>query len=238
MTNNCEYIFVKGCRKGEKCNKRCKEGKKYCSTHSKYKNIINNELSITTSIKIDSDEFTFDKLIILLNGYTEYVKVLHKINSSLGNRKIRNPNFPSEISENIVKFSLKKKGLDPIWNVNTGDLSLNGKKLEVKGLSSDGPSSFGPKEKWEILYFVDCKDYMNKHFKIYEISLANNSEIFRNVKLNKTETFGEIANANKRGKLRGCFYTIFKPQLESHCTLIFDDNINVLNDANKLFSII
>ena len=40
MTNNCEYIFVKGTRKGEKCN--TKTQKFFCSRHDKHvKHVIN-----------------------------------------------------------------------------------------------------------------------------------------------------------------------------------------------------
>jgi len=61
-------------------------------------------------------------------------------------------NFPSHISENIVKFALfKKYNIMPNWDTKTGDLDLFNLKIEVKGFSSTGPSSFGPTEEWDIL---------------------------------------------------------------------------------------
>ena len=48
---------------------------------------------------------------------------------------------------------------------------------------SDGPSSFGPTEAWDIIYFVNCKKFLDKKFKIYEIKLSNKSEIWRNIRI-------------------------------------------------------
>ena len=69
---------------------------------------------------------------------------------------------------------------------------------------------------------------MNKNFKVYELKLSNNNEIFRNIKLSKKETYGDIADSGRRP--RGGFYTIFKPQLNTYCQLIFDGHIDKLND--------
>ena len=94
---------------------------------------------------------------------------------------------------------------------------------------SVGPSSFGPTESWDWLYFVDAQDTLTSNFKVYEIKLSNKNEIFRNIKISKTETYGEIADSKRRP--RGCFETIFKPQLVNHCKLIFDGHISELNNT-------
>ena len=122
----------------------------------------------------------------------------------------------------------------PCWDTDKGDIVINKKnifkQIEVKGFMSLGPSSFGPKEMWDWIYFVDGIDIRNNNFKVYEIKLSNTSEIFRAIKINKKECYGEIADNNQRGKLRGCFYTIFKPQLGDHCKLIFDGHISKLHN--------
>ena len=41
-------------------------------------------------------------------------------------------------------------------------------------------------------------------------------------------TYGEIADADKRGKLRAPFYDVIKKQIEGHCKLIFDGHIKEL----------
>ena len=93
---------------------------------------------------------------------------------------------------------------------------------------SSGPSSFGPTEKWDWIYFVDGQDVKNKKFKIYEVKLSNKNEIFRNTKISKNETYGVIADSGRRP--RGSFYNIFKPQLENHCRLIFDGCLSELEN--------
>lgn len=94
---------------------------------------------------------------------------------------------------------------------------------------SKGPLSFGPTEKWDILYFVDGQDIINKKFKVYEVKLSTENEIFRNINISKKETYGNIADSGRRP--RGSFYTIFKPQLTCHCKLIFDGHISEIDNS-------
>lgn len=100
-------------------------------------------------------------------------------------------------------------------------------KIEVKGFSSNGPTSFGPSETWDILYFVNCKNYINKKFKVYEIKLSNKDNKFRNIKLTSTNTYGEIADLNQRGRLRATF-SKFKSELGNKCKKIFCGHIDEL----------
>ena len=75
----------------------------------------------------------------------------------------------------------------PSWDTNEGDLIILNKKIEVKGFMSTGPLSFGPSEKWSLLYFVNAIDFQNKNFKIYEVKLSNNNTLWSNIKINKNE---------------------------------------------------
>jgi hypothetical protein len=178
------------------------------------------------NFKLEVINDLLDKFI-MFNDVIDNTNVLlsksdEEININL-KKKIRKLNFMSEISENIVKLAIRKKyGVCPMWNTKSGDLYICSKKIEVKGFSSDGPSSFGPTEDWDWIYFIDCKKYKEKHFIIYEIKLSNKSDIFRNIKISNNETFGKIADANQRGKLRGAFETIFKKQLGNNCNIIFN----------------
>jgi len=116
-----------------------------------------------------TDNFDLETINKLLDKYIFYVREITLINLKL-RKKIRKPNFPSELSENITKFIIaKKKGFLPTWNCN-GDLKFvfNGKKIEVKAFSSDGPISFGPNENWFRLYILDCRNFI-----CYEIKLRN-----------------------------------------------------------------
>lgn len=179
------------------------------------------------------DNYTLKILNIRLDNYINSLIVTDHINHLLSKKKIRKDNFPSDISENIAKFAIAKKyRIIPCWDTIKGDIIFNKKdifrQIEVKGFMSQGPSSFGPTETWDWIYFVDGLDIQNKNFKIYEVKLSNTSKTWRSIKINKKETYGEIADKNQRGKLRGCFYTIFKKQLGCHCKLIFDGHISKL----------
>lgn len=179
------------------------------------------------------DKMSLDIVKKLVDHYNETLRFHALINTELSKKKIRNENFPSHNSENIAKFAIAKKyGVMPTWDTKKGDLVIEKpgiqKQIEVKGFMSDGPSSFGPTESWDWLYFVDARRTLEGTFKVYEIKLSNKDPRFRSVKLNKNETYGEIADNNQRGKLRGAFEKIFQPQLSSQCNLIFDGTLDDL----------
>ena len=185
--------------------------------------------------KKQDDNYSFSILNRCLDKYITDLIFNKEINLLMSNKKRRNENFPSDISENIVKFAIARKyNVMPSWDCKKGDLVIDKsnifKQIEVKGFMSTGPSSFGPTETWDWIYFVDGLDVRNKNFKVYEIKLSNTSEIWRSIKINEKETYGEIADKNQRGKLRADFYTKFKTQLGNHCKLIFDDHISKLDN--------
>lgn len=200
-----------------------------------------NSISIKNIIKIQSiwrrykikkqdDKYTYPILIKCLEKYINDLKFNKNINLLLSKKKRRNENLPSDISENIAKFAISKKyGLMPCWDTDKGDLVINKnifRQIEVKGFMSSGPSSFGPKENWDLLYFVDARDIINKNFKVYEVKLSNKNKIFRNIKISKKEKYSDICDSGRRP--RGCFDTIFKPQLGKYCKLIFNGHISLL----------
>lgn len=186
---------------------------------------------VRNHFKIAKDSYTLENLKERIHAYCEYTKLITRMNESFPkkHKTVRSCNLPEDISENIAKFAIFKKYKKfPTWNCTKGDLELNGKKLEVKGFTSLGPNSFGPGSAFHRLYFVDAVDIHNNFLKVYEIALSSYSQPFLDVYINKEETFGEICKKNQRGKLRGSFYTIFKPQLEEHCQLIFAGKIEDL----------
>lgn len=133
-----------------------------------------------------TDKYTFEILNRCLDKYIQDINFNEEINKLLSKKKIRHINFPSDISENIVKFAIYKKySIMPSWDTKKGDLVIDNnelfKQIEVKGFISIGPSSFGPLENWDWIYFVDGIDIRNKKFKVYEIQLSNTSEVWKNI---------------------------------------------------------
>lgn len=177
------------------------------------------------------DLFTMDKLNRLLDIYITYTDQIGQINNGLLDKKIRLPPFPCEISENIVKFVIKNKygGDNPNWYVKSGDLEHNGLKIEVKGFSSyNTPSSFGPTQSWNMLYFIDCTQFRKKKFKVFEIDIPNTSEVWQNLVINKKDqsTYSHFCNEKKRPKLS--FYDIINQIPSDNCKIIFNGNLQTL----------
>ncbi len=144
---------------------------------------------------------TYNRRLIAVKEVNEILKPNDNISSRMSNilaklrikknKKVRNDNFPSHLSENIAKFAIfKKYSTMPSWETDKGDLIIISpgsgeiiKRIEVKAFMSDGPSSFGPTETWDWLYFVDAKDTLDGSFKVYEIKCSNTSEEMKNVQL-------------------------------------------------------
>ncbi len=171
-----------------------------------------------------------------LNDITEYLNKFIKLNlfgQSLNTKyglqkKIRMSNFPSEISEIIVKYIIESIYNRPInWMTKSGDLSDNNQKLEVKCFSSTGPSSFGPTECWHKLYFLDATDYMNYNFKCYEINLSNVEFGFVKVSLN--QTYFEQCQEKRRPRL--CFSQLKAQLNETQLKCIFDGHLDQLKQV-------
>ena len=158
--------------------------------------------------------------------------------SAKTHKKYRRANFPSEISENIVKFAYHKRyGVLPTWNTSKGDLQVFDDKghgapkmLESKAFIGDGPSSFGPSKKWDKIYFVNCKRFRERIFTVYEINLSSESDKWRSLRMRKTDfrTFGDIQDCNERGNLRASFNLVLHPQLKDDVTIIFEGHITDL----------
>ena len=65
----------------------------------------------------------------------------------------------------------------------------------------------------------------NYNFIIWKVKLSNKSRTFRSIKINSNQTYGHLADQNKRGQLRGSFDKIFYPQLKNNIIKIFDGSI-------------
>lgn len=173
----------------------------------------------------------------------------------------RSINFPQELSENIAIHIIRNVlGTDVRWAKNSkpkisGDayiphthahvqlkilknkkvrmkLSWSGiKKIEIKCFTSDGPVSFGPTEEWDILYFLDAKDYANHMFKLYEVKHSNISELWKNLNINTTQKISDQNVEKRRPRIE---FDKIKNQLGDECKLIWSGDIRELKIHNSL----
>ena len=141
-----------------------------------------------------------------------------------GKKKPTLPNFPGHISENIVKFIIRKTGdKTVIWNC-TGDLfSDMVSKIQVKCFSSDGASTFGPKTVWNDIYFLDTRDLFKEDRMIcYKVSLTSHSDEWRNIKISNKQTFGEFCDKGKRPHIT---WKLLYPQISHKTEVVYDGSI-------------
>lgn len=132
-------------------------------------------------------EYSYEILYKRLYLFKTYSSSSHLHNS------IRKPNFPEDISENIVKLFLNCEKITP------GDLfSKEFGKIELKCFSSRGPISFGPKEKWDTLMVLDATQYFKDSYILYIINIS--SDIF-DIKINKHQTYKDQINQKRRPRI-------------------------------------
>ena len=148
-----------------------------------------------------TDNYTKTILTHYYNLHKKYCLSLKALNE-LNKIKTRAPIMPEHISENIIKFTIMKyENIENCsWNC-SGDLTVNNDKIECKSFSSIGPMSFGPTEKWKILYVLDSTNWFNDSFKLFKIKLSNDSDKFKNIKINKNQTFNEQCVQKRRPKI-------------------------------------
>jgi hypothetical protein len=120
---------------------------------------------------------------------------------------LRQSNIPEDISENTVKFIVRNHDGDASckWAKNVGlpgDLYSDKYPVnsppEVKAFMSDGPSSFGPKKKFGVMYFLDARELLADKITLWKLNLTNDSPEWKQLKMNKTQTFEDQCNQGRR----------------------------------------
>jgi len=182
-----------------------------------------------------TDGMTFNTLNICIDNYIDTIANEKQINTVLNKKKIRLSNFPSHISENIAKFAIAKKyKIMPNWDIEKGDIVIDKLdkpiRCEIKGSInlSNGPPTFGPTEEWDYIYFVDGIENHNKIYKVYEIKLSNNSDIWKNIKISNQQTYYDQCLQKRRPRLA---FKDIQSQLGKYCNVIFHGHISELDDT-------
>jgi len=179
------------------------------------------------------DQYTEDVLRGEFQTYKEYVLKRKRSKEVLG-LAIRMPNMSEDISENIVKFIIHyhvgdttskwTKGIVGNGPKITGDLfSETEGTQEVKCFTSDGPPTFGPKEKWDVIYFLDAREWLQDRFALWRVALKNNSPEWKGIKVNEDETFEEQSNAGRRPRIT---WGGLHAQLGEHAVKVFDGSFD------------
>lgn len=101
------------------------------------------------SSRPEDDTYTEEVLREQYGLHRDYVSGRKASAKRLG-IKFRLPSIPEDISENMIKFMIRRTGdLSSRWNCSADLLSDKEGKQECKCFTSDGPISFTPSSHWE-----------------------------------------------------------------------------------------
>jgi hypothetical protein len=169
-------------------------------------------------------ELNLKETLDLLDLHSNYCKQLQLFFQNKKYKKYRMPNFPEVISENIIKNLIEKyEKIICKRNISSGDLQTEeGKKIECKCFTSNGPCSFGSKENWDIIYFLDAIKYQERYFILYKIELSNKDNAFQEIKINKKETFFNQAFVGKRPRIN---FTSLLEQIKPYAKIVFQGKL-------------
>lgn len=178
------------------------------------------KLDNETDVKVEMAEDTYSKNI-LKEQYALHKAYVNGRIISTKNLGVRLSCIPEDISENIVKFILhnKLKDITSRWDCK-GDLhSEKEGKQECKCFTSDGPSSFTPSSDWDVIYFLDARNWLNDKFILYRILLKRTSSEWKNIKVNKTQTFEDQTKQGRRPRIT---WESLQQQISSYCNMVYD----------------
>lgn len=135
--------------------------------------------------------------------------------------KVRLPSIPEDISENIVKFILHHKLRDPTsrWDCGKGDLhsQIEGRQ-ECKCFTSDGPLSFTPTSEWDVIYFLDARDWLSDRLVLHRIRLKRTSDEWMRIQVSKTQTFADQTLQGRRPRIN---WNDLQKQVAPYCTEVY-----------------
>lgn len=208
--------------------KTVKELKQICKTENKkgiaklnkaqlIEKIMSKE--IENDVNDDADTYTQDVLKEQFYIHNKYVRSRIESGKKL-NIQFRLPSIPEDISENIIKFIIHKNGdTTSTWNCK-GDLlsSVEGKQ-ECKCFTSTGPISFTPSSEWNCIYFLDATNWLENHFILYRFPFSRTSDEWKNIKMNKTQSFEDQSLQGRRPRIN---WHGLLPQIKNDCNKIFE----------------
>jgi hypothetical protein len=193
------------------------------------------ETSISSPKEIVEDTYSKELLKEQYTLHKSYVK--GRINTTIKiDVKVRLPCIPEDISENIVKNIIHNKLNDKTsrWDCKKGDLeSQKEGKQECKCFTSNGPLSFTPSSNWDIIYFLDARNWLDDKFILYRTSLKRTSVEWSKIKVSKTQTFED---QTKQGRRPHITWESLYPQIESYCSKVYEgdfDNIFIQLEATE-----
>jgi len=164
------------------------------------------------------DNYTKELLIEQLALHKGYVNGRINTTKKIG-VKVRLPSIPEDISENIILHN-KVNDNTSRWDCKNGDLeSQKEGKQECKCFTSGGPLSFTPSSNWDVIYFLDARNWLCNKFILHRVSLKRTSSEWLNIKVNKIQTFYDQTKQGRRPRIT---WESLHPQISSYCTKVYE----------------
>lgn len=188
---------------------------------------INNDayINLSRQVKAEMVEDKYTKEILKEQYALHKSYFIGRLNTTKNiGIKARMSGIPEDISENIIKHIINNKLNDKTsrWNCNNGDLQSEKEGIqECKCFTSDGPLSFTPSSHWDVIYFLDARKWLDDNYTLYRIPLKRTSEEWKNIKMNKIQTFEVQTNQGRRPRIN---WESLYPQIESHCNKVYEGN--------------
>ena len=188
---------------------------------------INNDayINLSRQVKAEMVEDKYTKEILKEQYALHKSYFIGRLNTTKNiGIKARMSGIPEDISENIIKHIINNKLNDKTsrWNCNNGDLQSEKEGIqECKCFTSDGPLSFTPSSHWDVIYFLDARKWLDDNYTLYRIPLKRTSEEWKNIKMNKIQTFEDQTNQGRRPRI---IWESLYPQIESHCNKVYEGN--------------
>ena len=188
---------------------------------------IKPKLELKLKLKIPNnvrdDKYTIDLLKIRYKEYRDSYNTIEIY--KMKEIPLRHQNPPEDMTENIVKFIIRNYENDKscIWCKGLkmkGDLySDTQHQIEVKAFTSNGPCQFSPSSKFDVLYFLDLREFLNDKIILWKVKLTSSSEEFKNIKVNKIQTHSDQCKEGRRPHIN---FTSLYPQIKDHCKEIYN----------------
>jgi hypothetical protein len=169
-------------------------------------------------------EDTYTKELLKEQYQLHKTYVIGRKNTTKNKCKVRMPCIPEDISENIVKQIIRNKLNDSTssWNCKKGDLYSQKEGVqECKCFTSDGPLSFTPSSNWDVIYFLDARDWLNDNFILYRIPLQRTTSEWRNIQVSKSQTFEDQTIQGRRPRIT---WNSLYPQIYDHVRIVYKGN--------------
>lgn len=150
--------------------------------------------------------------------------------------------LPSDVSEAIVRFAIIGLGDKTCRPAKRGDLvsDLEG-VIQVKCFTSDGPTSFGSDTYWDVIYFLDARDWIESdRFRLYRVGVASVDDRWRDLRFTQTKTFGKMIERSSDEQIpvrpRCSFERIHQQLGDETCRLVFDGTLDEILSMRPDFS--